>query len=42
MIDTIVFDLGNVLIPWDPRRLYRKLLADEAEVECWRCHGELV
>lgn len=32
-IDTVVFDLGNVLIPWDPRRLYRKLLSSEAEVE---------
>lgn len=32
-IDTVVFDLGNVLIPWDPRRLYRKLFATEPEVE---------
>ncbi|MCB2055999.1 MAG: HAD family phosphatase [Geminicoccaceae bacterium] len=30
---TIVFDLGNVLIAWDPRRLYRKLIADEAAME---------
>lgn len=29
----VVFDLGNVLIPWDPRRLYRSLLPDEAAVE---------
>jgi len=29
----IVFDLGNVLIDWDPRYLYRKLLASESEVE---------
>ena len=28
-----VFDLGGVLIDWDPRYLYRKLLADEAAVE---------
>jgi 2-haloacid dehalogenase len=28
-----VFDLGGVLIDWDPRHLYRKLLADEAAVE---------
>lgn len=29
----VVFDLGNVLIPWDPRFLYRKMLPDEAAVE---------
>ena len=29
----IVFDLGNVLIKWDPRHLYRKLLPNETEVE---------
>jgi 2-haloacid dehalogenase len=28
----VVFDLGNVLIEWNPRRLYRKLFADEAEM----------
>jgi 2-haloacid dehalogenase len=41
-IDTIVFDLGNVLIPWDPRRLYRSLIADEKEMEYFLaevCHG---
>jgi 2-haloacid dehalogenase len=32
-IDAVVFDLGGVLIDWDPRRLFRKLLADEAAVE---------
>ena len=30
---TVVFDLGGVLIRWDPRHLYRKLLKDEAAVE---------
>jgi 2-haloacid dehalogenase len=29
----VVFDLGGVLIDWDRRHLYRKLLADEAAVE---------
>jgi 2-haloacid dehalogenase len=29
----VVFDLGGVLIDWDPRHLYRKLLGDEAAVE---------
>jgi 2-haloacid dehalogenase len=28
-----VFDLGGVLIDWDPRHLYRKLFADEAAME---------
>jgi 2-haloacid dehalogenase len=32
-VKTVVFDLGGVLIDWDPRYLYRKLLADEAAVE---------
>ncbi len=26
---TVVFDLGGVLIDWDPRHLYRELFADE-------------
>lgn len=30
---SIVFDIGNVLIHWDPRALYRKIFATEAEVE---------
>lgn len=29
----IVFDLGMVLIAWDPRHLYRKVFADEAKME---------
>jgi 2-haloacid dehalogenase len=29
----VVFDLGGVLIDWDPRHLYRKLFADEAAME---------
>lgn len=33
MIDTIVFDIGNVLVGWDPRHLYRKVFATEAEME---------
>ena len=32
--DLVVFDLGGVLIDWDPRHLYRKLFAgDEAAME---------
>ena len=29
--EVVVFDLGGVLIDWDPRHLYRRLVAD-AEV----------
>ena len=29
----IVFDLGKVLIDWDPRNLYRKVFDDEADME---------
>jgi len=33
-IDAVVFDLGGVLIDWDPRYLYRKLFpGDEAAME---------
>ena len=31
-IDTIIFDLGGVLIDWNPRYLYRKLFKSEEEV----------
>ena len=33
MIKTIIFDLGKVLINWDPRNLYRKVFSDEKEME---------
>jgi len=33
MSRTVVFDVGNVLIQWDIRRLYRQLLSDESEIE---------
>ncbi len=29
----VVFDLGGVLIDWNPRYLYRKLIAEEAAIE---------
>ena len=32
-IDTVIFDLGNVLIGWDPRRLFRQLIEDEAQMD---------
>jgi 2-haloacid dehalogenase len=38
----IVFDLGGVLIDWNPRHLYRKLIDDEATMEWFLaevCHS---
>jgi 2-haloacid dehalogenase len=32
-LSTVVFDLGGVLIEWDPRRVYRTLFDDDAEME---------
>jgi 2-haloacid dehalogenase len=32
-INTVVFDLGGVLIDWDPRYLYRDMFADPEEME---------
>ena len=31
-IKAVVFDLGGVLLDWDPRHLYRKLIADPAQM----------
>jgi 2-haloacid dehalogenase len=31
--DAVVFDLGGVLLDWNPRYLYRRLIDDEAEME---------
>ena len=33
MTQTVIFDVGNVLIQWDIRRLYRQLLANDAEID---------
>ena len=32
-IKTVIFDLGGVLIDWEPRRLFRKIFDDEKEME---------
>lgn len=38
-LQAILFDVGNVLIQWDPRHLYRKILvtadghADETQID---------
>ncbi len=31
-IDTVIFDLGGVLIDWNPRYLYRKIFKEEDEI----------
>ena len=33
VITTVVFDLGGVLIDWDPRHLYRQMFTDPEEME---------
>jgi len=33
LIDSVIFDVGNVLLDWDPRHLYRKLFADQDRME---------
>jgi len=41
--DVVIFDLGGVLLDWDPRHLYRKLFPDEAAMEHFLatvCTGE--
>jgi len=30
---TVVFDVGNVLLRWDPRHLYRRIFDDEEQME---------
>jgi 2-haloacid dehalogenase len=32
-IETIIFDLGGVLIDWNPRHLYRKIFKTEEEID---------
>ena len=32
-VRAVVFDLGGVLVDWDPRHLYRQVFDDEAEME---------
>lgn len=35
VITTVVFDLGGVLIDWDPRYLYRQLLPDDEAIDAF-------
>lgn len=32
-INTVIFDLGGVLIDWDPRKVYRTIFKTEAEID---------
>ncbi|KLK94456.1 2-haloalkanoic acid dehalogenase [Microvirga vignae] len=34
----VVFDIGNVLLRWDPRHLYRQIFEDEEEMEWFLSH----
>lgn len=34
----VIFDLGAVLVDWNPRYLYRKIFSDEAEMEHFLTH----
>jgi 2-haloacid dehalogenase len=38
MINTIIFDLGGVLIDWNPNHLYSKLIADEVQRQHFLTH----
>ncbi len=37
-IENIIFDLGGVLIDWNPRYLYRKVFDDEERMEWFLCN----
>ena len=37
-VDTVIFDVGKVLVEWDIRLLYRKLIADPAELDWFVTH----
>lgn len=41
-IDTVIFDLGNVLIPWDLRWLLRGLFDSEEAVEAFLLEAEIM
>ncbi len=37
-IETVIFDLGGVLINWDPRNMYRKIFDDKDKMEDFLKH----
>ncbi|GAB5551032.1 MAG: HAD-IA family hydrolase [Saprospiraceae bacterium] len=38
VIENIIFDLGGVIIDWDPKRLYRKIFKTEKEINYFLEH----
>ena len=42
VIDTVVFDLGNVLIPWDIRWMLRKIFDNETAVESFIADADIM
>jgi 2-haloacid dehalogenase len=41
-VDTVVFDVGNVLIRWDVRNLYRKMFPNDAAIERFLAETKLL
>src|ERR1700722_5063085 len=37
-LTTIIFDIGGVLVDWNPRHLFRKIIDDEARMEWFLTH----
>lgn len=42
VIDTVVFDVGRVLLQWDPLFLFRKLLPDDAAIAAFMAETEFM
>jgi len=38
----VFFDLGNVVMPWSPRRLYAELIPDPVELDRGRSHTDVL
>ena len=38
MIRGVVFDIGNVIVRWNPRTLYRKIFPDPAQCDWFLGH----
>lgn len=34
-IDNVIFDIGNVLVRWEPERLYRRMFPDDAAIHAF-------
>ena len=42
MIDWVIFDLGAVLIDWNPRYAYRRVAGGALESDLWSSHDEKI